>query len=57
MTVEELGVEVGVGQVVEHVHFHIIPRMGEDGLGIGWPAGSLDGDTAAALLEKIQAAL
>lgn len=27
------------GQVVPHVHFHLIPRRGEDGLGYRWPAG------------------
>ncbi len=26
------------GQVVEHVHFHIIPRRADDGLGFRWPA-------------------
>lgn len=44
-------------QAVEHVHFHIIPRHGGRGLGIGWDAGSLDGDTAKELAQKIQAAL
>ncbi|MEM8932507.1 MAG: HIT family protein [Acidobacteriota bacterium] len=29
-------------QAVFHVHFHIIPRLGEQGLGIGWKAGSID---------------
>lgn len=29
-------------QAVFHVHFHIIPRMGDAGLGIGWNPGSLD---------------
>ena len=34
-----------VGQVVPHVHFHIIPKFAkEDGLGIQWPAGKLGGD-------------
>jgi len=26
------------GQVVMHVHFHLIPRWPEDGLGFRWPA-------------------
>ncbi len=26
------------GQVVPHVHFHLIPRMPNDGLGYRWPA-------------------
>lgn len=28
------------GQVVPHVHFHLIPRVADDGLGYRWPAGS-----------------
>ena len=40
-----------------HVHFHIIPRFGEAGLGIGWNAGSLPAGEAADLLAKIHAAL
>lgn len=27
------------GQVVMHLHFHLIPRMPGDGLGYRWPAG------------------
>ena len=44
-------------QVVMHVHFHIIPKIGEAGLGIGWNAGSLDADAATALLAEMHAAL
>ena len=33
-------------QAVMHVHFHIIPRMNEQGLGIDWSAGSLEEDAA-----------
>lgn len=44
-------------QVVMHVHFHIIPKIGEDGLGIGWRAGKLSESTARDLQEKIQKAL
>lgn len=44
-------------QAVFHVHFHIIPRQGSDGLGIGWQTGNLDGDAATDLLEKMHAAL
>jgi histidine triad (HIT) family protein len=28
-------------QAVFHVHFHIIPRYDDSGLGIDWPAGKL----------------
>ena len=44
-------------QVVMHVHFHIIPKTAVGGLGIGWAAGDLDSDEAAALLARIQAEL
>jgi histidine triad (HIT) family protein len=43
-------------QAVFHVHFHIIPRLGADGLGIGWKAGKL-GDDGAALASELAAAL
>jgi histidine triad (HIT) family protein len=36
-------------QAVFHVHFHIIPRVGADGLGVGWTTGTLhDGESLAA---------
>ena len=44
-------------QAVFHVHFHIIPRLADTGLGVGWNAGSLAPETAADLLAKMQAAL
>jgi histidine triad (HIT) family protein len=45
-------------QAVMHVHFHIIPKYGDgDGLGIGWPAGQLDGAVAEELVAEITAAL
>ena len=44
-------------QAVHHVHFHIIPKIGERGLGIGWPAGKLEDSDAEALLEKLRTAL
>ena len=45
------------GQVVMHVHFHIIPRLGDDGLGMRWAAGKLDPEEARTLLTKMHAAL
>lgn len=44
-------------QVVPHVHFHIIPRIGDQGLRIGWPAGSLDSDEGHRLAAAIRDAL
>lgn len=44
-------------QVVMHVHFHLIPKFGGAGLGIHWPAGTLDAGTAQGLVSRMQAAL
>jgi histidine triad (HIT) family protein len=44
-------------QEVFHVHFHIIPRDGDAGLGIGWPSGRLDAEEAKALASELRAAL
>ena len=44
-------------QAVMHVHFHIIPRLGDDGLGVGWNASSLDAGDADELVDRITAAL
>lgn len=44
-------------QVVFHVHFHIIPKLGEQGLGIHWPAGKLDPARGGELQQKIKDAL
>src|SRR6185436_8568047 len=30
-------------QAVFHVHFHVIPKVGENGLGVGWKSGKLEG--------------
>ena len=45
------------GQVVMHVHFHIIPRRGNDGLGVLWNPSELNSTTAAELVEKMTTAL
>ena len=44
-------------QAVFHVHFHIIPRIGDTGLGIGWKTSPLESDAAPDLLARIHAAL
>lgn len=48
---------VSAHQAVMHVHFHIIPRVGERGLGVGWRAGKLEEGRARELVESIRAAL
>ncbi|KAF7125191.1 hypothetical protein CNMCM5793_001300 [Aspergillus hiratsukae] len=42
-------------QVVDHVHFHMIPKPNEtEGLGIAWPAQPTDMDKLKALHEEIK---
>jgi histidine triad (HIT) family protein len=44
----------GAHQAIDHVHFHIIPKPNaRDGLGIGWPARTLEREAAAILAKKI----
>ncbi len=42
------------GQVVEHLHFHIIPRNAGDGLLNRWPAYSYEQGKIEAIAEKIR---
>ena len=44
-------------QVVMHVHFHIIPKFDDAGLGLQWKPGSLENDAASALAHKIVVAM
>src|SRR5690606_18213010 len=44
-------------QAVFHVHFHIIPKLGERGLGVGWKPGSLDREKGQELAARIAGAL
>jgi histidine triad (HIT) family protein len=44
-------------QAVFHVHFHIIPRIGEQGLGILWKPSKLDPERGRALAARIAAAI
>ncbi|KAF2702699.1 HIT-like protein [Pleomassaria siparia CBS 279.74] len=42
-------------QVVDHVHFHLIPKPNEtEGLGVGWPTKDADKGELAKLLEEIK---
>jgi histidine triad (HIT) family protein len=44
----------GAHQAIFHVHFHIIPKPdAKQGLGVGWPAGTLDATEAPKLAEQI----
>ena len=45
---------IAAHQAVMHVHFHIIPRHGSDGLGIGWNARPVDHGDAGKLAESIR---
>lgn len=42
------------GQLVQHVHFHLIPRFEGDGLGYRWAAGSYEEGKAAQLAAAYQ---
>ena len=43
------------GQLVQHVHFHIIPRMEGDGVLTGWPASQYPQGRMEALAAEIKA--
>ncbi len=44
------------GQIVPHVHFHLIPRFDADGLGYRWSAGSYEEGKANQLAAEYQKA-
>jgi len=44
-------------QAVFHVHFHVIPKFADSGLGIVWKPRALEADAARALLDKMRASL
>ena len=44
-------------QAVMHVHFHIIPKTAQGGLGVGWNAAKLADEDATELLEELRAQL
>lgn len=45
------------GQLVDHVHFHVIPRYDGDGFQYAWPAGKLTDKDATTLKRRIGDAL
>ena len=44
-------------QAVMHVHFHIIPRFADQGLGVGWKTAPLAPSDAEELVEAMQESL
>lgn len=45
----------GAHQAVRHVHFHVIPKPSDSaGLGIRWPAGSLDPEEGERLSRRLR---
>ncbi|KAJ8081152.1 Adenosine 5'-monophosphoramidase [Marasmius tenuissimus] len=45
-------------QVVDHVHFHVIPKPNEEeGLGIGWPAKSLSKEEIQQVYDEMKGKL
>ena len=44
-------------QEVMHVHFHIVPKIDGQGLGLVWKSGKLDGSKARMLVARLAAAL
>jgi histidine triad (HIT) family protein len=44
-------------QAVMHVHVHIIPKLGDGGLGLAWKPKALDPARAKELVEKMRNAL
>jgi histidine triad (HIT) family protein len=47
----------GAHQAVFHVHFHVIPKLEDRGLELGWRPGTLDSAAARELLERMHASL
>ena len=45
------------GQVVPHVHLHVIPRYEDDAIHWPWPAGNLSQEQADELIKSIRNAL
>jgi len=41
------------GQVVPHVHLHVVPRYNDDAICWPWPQGELDNETASVLINSI----
>ncbi len=44
-------------QAVFHIHFHIIPKFSDSGLGVGWKPGKLAAESAADMIAAMQESL
>jgi histidine triad (HIT) family protein len=44
-------------QAIFHVHFHVIPKLGDRGLGIGWHPGQISAAAASELAARIGEAI
>ena len=42
------------GQAIAHAHFHIVPRVADDGLGYRWNAKEADPEALARLAERVR---
>jgi len=45
------------GQVVPHIHLHVVPRYDDDNINWPWPQGKLDNETASNLVKSIETVL
>ncbi len=45
------------GQLIDHAHFHIIPRFANDGFLTSWPGKSADPESLKSIKEKIDSFL
>lgn len=42
------------GQIVPHVHLHVVPRYADDGIEWPWPQGTLNDDRAHELINSLR---
>ena len=49
-----LNTEKYAGQIVPHIHLHLIPRFLDDNINLSWPQGNLNEKTAIEIVKKIK---
>jgi len=49
-----LNTEKCAGQIVPHIHLHLIPRYLDDGIKWPWPQGNLNEKTAIEIVKKLK---